>query len=147
MCSWQLIWSDLWAKWLDGSKVRFYLPALSRVQCQLKDMIDLVRRNAKAKGVKPPHVAFVQAALSGELPIESASADCVLSNCVVNLLPGPGKASIFKEVFRVLKPNGRINLVDVRHILRLCLSVDLLCCRLLQYESSLPRSRMIGSSL
>ncbi|KAF9448813.1 S-adenosyl-L-methionine-dependent methyltransferase [Macrolepiota fuliginosa MF-IS2] len=78
-----------------------------------EDMVDLARRNASAKGVKAPHVAFAQASLTTELPIESSSVDCILSNCVLNLLPESGKASILKEAHRVLKPEGRIHLSDI----------------------------------
>ena len=77
-------------------------------------MIDLARKNAAKKGLKPPRVAFVQALLTEPLPLESGSVDCILSNCVVNLLPLEGKANLFKEVYRVLKSSGRIVLDDVR---------------------------------
>ncbi|KAF8965866.1 NAD(P)-binding protein [Flammula alnicola] len=78
-----------------------------------EDMIILARANAAKKGLKPPHVAFVRAALTEPLPIEPESVDCVLSNCVVNLLPLEGKASLLKEVHRILKPGGRIVLDDI----------------------------------
>ncbi|KAN0093411.1 S-adenosyl-L-methionine-dependent methyltransferase [Tylopilus felleus] len=77
------------------------------------DMIARARRIAGSNGLKPPHVAFVKAALTEDLPIESNSVDCVLSNCVINLLPPAGKLKIMQEVHRVLKPGGRVNLDDI----------------------------------
>lgn len=78
-------------------------------------MIDLARANAAKKGLKPPHVAFIKAQLIETLPIESNSVDCILSNCVVNLLPLDGKAALLKEMHRILKPGGRIVLDDVSY--------------------------------
>ncbi|KIJ60212.1 hypothetical protein HYDPIDRAFT_117481 [Hydnomerulius pinastri MD-312] len=56
-------------------------------------MLALARRNAANKGLKPPQVAFVKAVLTEDLPIQSNSIDCVLSNCAINLLPTEGKRS------------------------------------------------------
>ena len=80
-------------------------------------MIALARKNAAAKGLKPPHVAFAKAFLTEALPIESNSVDCILSNCVINLLPPEGKRSLLQEVNRILKPGGRVVLDDVRPLL------------------------------
>jgi ubiquinone/menaquinone biosynthesis C-methylase UbiE len=77
------------------------------------DMISLARKNALKKGLNSPHVAFVEALLTEALPIESSSVDCVLSNCVINLLPMEGKANLLKEVHRILKPGGRVVLDDI----------------------------------
>ncbi|KAJ7260447.1 S-adenosyl-L-methionine-dependent methyltransferase [Mycena haematopus] len=60
-----------------------------------------------------PHVSFVQCSLTDTLPIQSNSIDCILSNCVINLLPPSGKSPIFKEIYRVLKPGGRVVLDDI----------------------------------
>lgn len=79
----------------------------------LQEMIDRARANAKKRNLRPPHVAFVEARLTDPLPINSDSIDCILSNCVINLLPPEGKRTLLKEVCRVLKPGGRVCLDDV----------------------------------
>ncbi|HVM97414.1 MAG TPA: arsenite methyltransferase [Candidatus Acidoferrales bacterium] len=72
------------------------------------EMLAKARANAQSAGVS--NVEFRKGYIEA-LPIEDASVDVVLSNCVINLVPD--KAAVYREVARVLRAGGRMIISDI----------------------------------
>ena len=72
------------------------------------EMLDLARRNAAEAGVE--NVEFIKGYLE-DMPLDDATVDIVISNCVINL--SADKTKTIAEAARVLRPGGRFAVSDV----------------------------------
>lgn len=73
-----------------------------------RNMINRAKANAQRRGLT--NVQFIEGDIEN-VPLPDKSADVVISNCVLNLIPN--KKKVFNEIYRLLKPNGHFCISDI----------------------------------
>src|SRR3569833_3164656 len=115
----------------------------------------ILRANKARAEASKDNISFIESKIT-DIPLESGIADCIISNCVINLVPGEEKQLVFHEVIRLLKPGGRLAISDILmkkvlpYNLQSCMALDTGCivgaCQVADYQEYLRVAGFKGTS-